>query len=367
MEVLKWILGILVFITVISISIALHEAGHLLVAKKFKISVPKYFVGFGPTVWSMKKGETEYGIKALPLGGFILVEDRSQPEDSPERALLSYVAPWKRILIFAAGPMVNIVLGVSILFGLLMSMPAYVAGTTIDRLADCSVNCAATEAGFLPGDKIIKVDGKDVSKLEDIQGFKQTGSEVIILRDGKELTLTPKANERNMIGVNMKYDSHDRTVSESISTIGTMFKLNAHTLASVPSKVPNLIDSITGSAARDRESISSVVGVGRVYGETAASSEPVKTKTQMFIYYAAMLNLGLGLANFLPLIPLDGGRIFIAMMDSVKLNWSKLRKKSYLPVHYKWVTAMTGVFGLMLFSFMGLVIIADIVAPISIK
>lgn len=368
--ILNWVLGIGVFLLVLTISVAVHEWGHLSVAKAFKIPVPKYFVGFGPTLWSKKHKGTEYGVKAIPLGGFITVEDETQPEASPERYLLSYVSPWKRILVFLAGPAVNIVIGLALMFTLLVAIPMKIVSTEVNLVDSCGdgvVNCAAAEAGFQPGDKIVEVDGKAIESAAEMQGkFSPAGSEVVVLRGEERVTLNPKANAEGLIGVQLLMVEQERTPTEAFATIGTLFKMNLNALATVPEKVPGILEAIT-SGEREADTVSSVVGMGRVYGETADSEETFSTKAQMMLYYSAMLNLGLGLANLLPLLPLDGGRIVVAVFDSVKMAWSRLLKKAYSPTEYKWVAAMTAVTGALVFGFMLIVIIADIVAPVSLR
>lgn len=365
---LYWILGVIIFLLVITISVALHEAGHMFTAKALKIPVPKYFVGFGPTLWSKKKGETEYGVKAIPLGGFILVEDTTQPEKSPERGLLSYVAPWKRILIFLAGPAVNLVLGIAIIFSVLMATPYSFITTTIDGINTCtsaSANCAAQQAGFKNGDKVIAVDGKKITNFEEMRGkFKQEGSSVTVERQGKPVNLKVKANDKGTIGISMALGERERTAGESADLIGQLFVKNAETLAQIPAQVPKLVSAITGQQDRDTEGVASVIGAGKAYGETTETRTlTTEDKVRSLAMYSGLLNIGLGLINLLPLLPLDGGRIFIAMLDSAKIRLDKLRKKQYVPTDYRWVQTMTYVTGVMVLGFMALVIVADVVAP----
>lgn len=363
-----WALGVVLFLLVISISVALHEGGHMAVARAFKIPVPRFFVGFGPTLWSTHRGGTEYGVKLLPLGGFVQIEDTKQPKDSMERSLLSHVAPWKRILIFLAGPAVNLVLGTVIFVSLLAATPVKYPSTTIETVDACAptVNCGASQAGFLPGDKVVKIDGNKVETVDDLHArFKSTGSEVTVVRQGQEVVLHPKANEAGKIGINLKVEERDRSLGEAFSTMGLLFKKNLEGLARVPSQVPHVMGVILGTEERTPETMSSIVGVGKAYGDTAATfTETTEDKVYTLIAYSALLNIGLGVANLLPLMPLDGGRIFIALLDSVRLRWARLRKKEYTPIGYKWVWSMTAVTGSVVMAFMLLLVIADIVSPV---
>src|SRR5215470_6079838 len=119
--------GIVVFALGILISVCLHEAGHMGTAKAFGMKVTRYFVGFGPTLWSFRKGETEYGVKALPLGGFVKIvgmtpqDDDVDPADEP-RAMWRYPV-WKRTVVMSAGSATHFVLGIAILWGLFAFVP----------------------------------------------------------------------------------------------------------------------------------------------------------------------------------------------------------------------------------------------------
>lgn len=365
-----WALGVVIFLLVISISVALHEGGHMLVARLFKIPVPRFFVGFGPTLWSKERKGTEYGIKLLPLGGFVQIEDTTQPEGSIERSMLSYVAPWKRTLIFLAGPAVNLVLGTLIFVTLLTVTPVKYPSTIVNTVDACSagINCGAEKAGVLPGDKIIMVDGKKIESLADMQSkFKKEGSTMVVVREGKEVTLYPKGNDLGKIGINMKSLERDRSLVEAFESMGVLFKMNLEGIAKVPQQIPHVIAVIAGQEKRDEETMSSMVGVGKAYGDTAATTTVSNTdKIYTMIAYSALLNIGLGIANLLPLMPLDGGRIFIAFLDAIRYRWARLRKLEYTPIDHKWVWSMTAVTGSLLAAFMLLLVVADIVAPVNI-
>jgi membrane-associated protease RseP (regulator of RpoE activity) len=211
-EALAWALGLIAFLIVLAISIGLHEGGHMGVAKLFKLDVPRFFVGFGPTLWSKKTSKTEYGIKAIPLGGFVQIEDPSQDKDAPERALLSYVSPWKRLLIFAAGPAVNIVLGTVILAIALMTTPVQMPTTQVKSTNPCVVAtdpaavtppCAASEVGILAGDKLIKIDGNEVKQNSDLQRLLKGKEKVTVEvdRNGSTQTFTVPLKNSKMASI----------------------------------------------------------------------------------------------------------------------------------------------------------------------
>lgn len=226
MTTLMFILGIVVFAIGLLISIAWHELGHLSTAKLFGIRVPQYMVGFGPTIWSRNKGETEYGVKAVPLGGYIRmigmfppgsdgkIEARSTSpfrgmiEDARSAAFeelrpgdedrLFYTRkPWKRVIVMFAGPFMNLILAVAIFFGVMMTFGVNTQTTTVGKVSDCVIQqsenrtkCAQSDqaapakaAGLKGGDKIVAFDGKAVEDWSALQSD-------IRANPGKDVTIT---------------------------------------------------------------------------------------------------------------------------------------------------------------------------------
>ncbi|MFH0172939.1 M50 family metallopeptidase [Streptomyces cacaoi] len=236
MTALMMILGIVVFAVGLLISIAWHELGHLSTAKLFGIRVPQYMVGFGPTIFSRKKGETEYGVKAIPFGGYIRMIGMFPPGDdgritarstSPWRGMIEDARsaayeelqpgdetrmfytrkPWKRVIVMFAGPFMNLVLAVGLFLTVLMGFGIQQQTTTVSSISPCVISqsqnrdeCKSSDpaspaaaAGMKPGDKIVSFAGEktdDWNTLSDLIRV-SAGKEVAIVvdRDGKELTL----------------------------------------------------------------------------------------------------------------------------------------------------------------------------------
>ena len=236
MTTLMFILGIVVFFVGLLFSIAWHELGHLSTAKLFGIRVPQYMVGFGPTIWSRKKGETEYGIKAIPLGGFIrmigmfppgadgritarstspwrsMIEDaRSaafeelQPGD--ETRMFYTRKPWKRVIVMFAGPFMNLILAVGLFLTVLMGFGIQQETTTVGSVSPCVIaqsenrdTCKSTDkaspakaAGLKKGDKIVSFAGVRTDKWDTLSDLirDSAGKDVAIVVDraGEEVTL----------------------------------------------------------------------------------------------------------------------------------------------------------------------------------
>ncbi len=233
--VLLYILGVVVVVIGVAVSIGLHEVGHLVPAKLFKVRVGQYMIGFGPTLWSKRFGETEYGVKAIPLGGYIsmagmyppakagarerggffrtMVQDArsasldSVPEGAEDRVFYK-LRPWKRIIIMLGGPVMNLLIAI-VLFGILLcgiGLPG--ASTTVASVQECvkpatssSTTCSASDApspaaaaGMKAGDRVISIDGTPIDSWEKetatIQALAGRTVPIVVERGGARVTLT---------------------------------------------------------------------------------------------------------------------------------------------------------------------------------
>ncbi|RRR72024.1 RIP metalloprotease, partial [Streptomyces sp. RP5T] len=256
-------LGIGLFAFGLLVSIAWHELGHLSFAKLFGIRVPQYMVGFGPTVWSRKKGETEYGIKAVPFGGYIRMIGMFPPGDdgrisarstSPWRGMIEDARsaafeelqpgddkrlfytrkPWKRVIVMFAGPFANLILAVALFLTVLMGFGISQQTNTVSSVSKCVIaqsqnreTCKASDpaspaaaAGLKAGDKIIAFNGvrtDDWNKLSDlIRANPDKTVPIVVQRDGKDLTLTAKIASNQVA----KKDSSGQYVQGEYVTAG---------------------------------------------------------------------------------------------------------------------------------------------------
>ncbi|MET9322033.1 site-2 protease family protein [Streptomyces sp. NPDC003038] len=245
MTALMTVIGILVFVFGLLVSIAWHELGHLSTAKMFGIRVPQYMVGFGPTLWSRKKGETEYGIKGIPMGGYIRMigmfppgEDgkvtarstspfRSMIEDArsaayeelqpgDESRLFYTRKPWKRVIVMFAGPFMNLVLALAIFFGVWMTFGINQTTTQVASVSPCVIKqsenrevckdgdpvAPAHAAGLRPEDRIVAFNGRGVSDWTTLQQQIRTTigpATLTVVRDGQQLSL-PVTLIENRVG-----------------------------------------------------------------------------------------------------------------------------------------------------------------------
>ncbi|MEU6240443.1 M50 family metallopeptidase [Streptomyces sp. NPDC047024] len=236
MTTLMFILGIAVFAVGLLVSIAWHELGHLSTAKLFGIRVPQYMVGFGPTIWSRHKGDTEYGIKAVPLGGYIRMIGMFPPDDagrvsarstSPWRGMIEDARsaafeelqpgdetrmfytrkPWKRVIVMFAGPFMNLILAVGLFFTVLMGFGIQQQTNTVSSVSPCVIaqsqhrdTCEKSDpaspaqaAGLKAHDKIVSFDGRPTENWNTLSDLIRDSAgknvPIVVERDGKQLTL----------------------------------------------------------------------------------------------------------------------------------------------------------------------------------
>lgn len=360
------LIGIIVFILALVATVGVHEAGHMTAAKLLKLRVPKFFVGFGKTAFSRNVKGTEYGVKWLPLGGFVEIVDDTQDEDAPERHTLAYVKPWKRQIIFSAGPLVNIVLGSLMLIGAIWSIPYTTGSNVVKSTLSCSEStyCGASEAGIVAGDKVLAINGSNVEDLDGIRELIKPSSVNVftVERDGETFELDVAADAKTMVGMTMTEKSVDRTFTESVGTYGVMMKQFGKTMLEFPRVAGETLNLFGEKYEPDQERLSSVVKIGETYTDYVQPEYNGVSRGSNLLYLTAIFNIGLGFANLLPILPLDGGRMAVAFGDSIKNFVRRLRKKSYEPISHKYVEAFTIVAGFVVMTFAGTIILSDTIA-----
>lgn len=431
MTLLLFVLGVLVFAVGLAASIGLHEVGHLYPAKKFGVKVTQYFIGFGRTVWSTRRGETEYGVKAIPLGGYVklvgmLPPAKDDPDARPRESntglftqlisdarhaeaelvkpgdeeRLFYRLPWwKKVIVMSGGPMVNVAIAFVLFAGIFGLYGVPEPTTTVSTVSQCVISseeqgrectaadepAPAAEAGILPGDSVQSFNGAAIQDWSQLVGLIQDNGDdravITVERDGEPLTMTINttvntvrdADDREVfvdagfLGVSPTSTLEQHGLLYTGEQMGVMTWDVAQALVALPVKVFDVGQAVLGLEERAQDSPISVVGAGRVAGEVTSDQEnPVANRIVFLVGLLAGLNLFVGLFNFIPLLPLDGGHIAGALYEGARRGVARVRGRpdpgfvdvaKLLPV-----ACVVGVALLV----MGLVLItADLVVPIE--
>ena len=445
MAPLYYTLGVVIFIGAILASIGLHELGHLIPAKRFGGKVTQYFIGFGPTVWSKQVGETEYGVKAIPLGGYVkivgmlppgaehlaeettydaqgntvvkvrksntgmftqLISDARaaewetiRPEDADR--LFYKLAWWKKVVVMAGGPMVNIAIAFGIflvVFGTYGNPGDLRISPVVDKVEACVVPAAedgrvctaddpispAARAGLEKGDRILAFNGTTITDWQQLQRLIRANdagaARITVRRDGATQVLTTNTT----VALRPTSATNDKQIQVgflgftptaalatggpvyTVEQMGTMAKQTVVALGSLPVKVWGVAEAIAGVKDRAADSPVSIVGGGRLAGETVSQQGfPLVDKAVFLLMLVAGFNFFIGMFNFIPLLPLDGGHIAGALWEAVRRGLARLRGRpdpgyvdvaKLLPVAYVVASALL-VMGVVL-------IVGDLVVPV---
>lgn len=395
--------GIALFALAILVSVALHECGHMWVARATGMKVRRYFVGFGTTVWSTRRGDTEYGLKAIPAGGFCDIAGMTAVEelapDEIDRAMYKQKT-WKRVAVLAAGPGMNFAIGLALVYAIavIWGLPnlhpptSAVIGATAcvapevakGELGTCAGPGPAALAGIQAGDVVVKVGDTAVHNFEEMAAAvrKQRGmTPVVIERDGVTMTKyvdvaqtqrwisdkdAPEAGPATVgaigVGAAQFGPTQYTPVTAAPATVAFTGDLMAElgkSLVKLPTKVGALVHSI-GGGERDPETPISVVGASIIGGDTVDHGLWVA-----FWFFLAQLNFILGVLNLVPLLPFDGGHIAVAVFEKIRNMIRSARGLvAAAPVNYLKLMPATYVVLVVVVGYMLLTVTADLVNPI---
>jgi len=310
--VLAILLAIVVFALTISLLVFLHEGGHFLVAKGFRVWVHEFAIGFGPAIWRRRWGETEYAVRVLPLGGFVRLagEDGTSEEDEhvPPERLFTSKPPWVRTAIVLAGPLMNVLAAVVL-------MIAHVGIFGVPYVEIVEVTPASPARGLLQsGDHILLIEGEKIYFTGQVQELVQRSEgkplEIVIERGGSRLKLsvTPywdEAKGRYLIGVLLREGQRPpRGMGESVS-IG--LRRIGNTLVLLYLGVKQVLSGQTSAG----EAFRGPVGIANLLGWSLSQG------FSYFFQMVALLSLVLGIFNLLPFPALDGGRILFIFVNAL--------------------------------------------------
>jgi membrane-associated protease RseP (regulator of RpoE activity) len=426
-EVLWYIGGVLFIALGIGFSIGWHELGHLLPAKLFGIKVPRYMIGFGPTLFSRKRGETEYGLKAIPLGGYITMIGMYPPAkpgakqrkgfgaDSIQAARdahSEYVQPgdenrmfyklpiYKRIIIMFGGPFMNLFLGLVLTLTALVGIGTYTRSTTVTEVSQCvpssftkQVACTEADAvgpakvaGLQAGDIVLSVNGQSVRNWDEITAYATNNPGEISLgvkrgTTNLEMMITPAIVNRPMttadgktvnqnvpfFGVVLEPIRQSQTIDKAVVYSGNVISSTFGLIATLPVQVYELVSSTIHGDQRNSNGPISLIGVGQAAGEIA--SDPAATlldKLGSGLMMLASLNFALFAFNMIPLLPLDGGHIAGAIYEAFKKAiWRLRRKPNPGPADTALLMPITYVVSGLLIVLSLVLLIVDLINPVS--
>jgi membrane-associated protease RseP (regulator of RpoE activity) len=407
---MSYALGVVLFALGILLSVCLHEAGHMYTAKAFGMKVTRYFVGFGPTLWSFRRGETEYGLKAIPAGGFVKIvgmtpQDEDVDPGEEHRAFWRHKV-WKKTIVLSAGSATHFIVGFVLLWiaasfvGVPNQTDVRSVHPVIGVVYDCvtpakapavpvtgcdkgQVKSPAASIGIQRGDQILSVNGVATETYGEVQQAIRSAptDEPVIVevrRAGALTTLRPSlvrgkvsdgsADSMPILGISPVLPPATVThgpvkgLRVSADYTGQLFTGTFTALKAFPSKVPKLFAALSGDE-RDPATPISVVGASRIGGEAISEGGP--NGPTIFLLVLASLNVFIGIFNMFPLLPLDGGHVAIAWFERVR-SWLAVKRGRPDPgsVDYAKLMPITYAVVIIFGAISVLTIVTDIVNPL---
>lgn len=425
MTVLATVLFAVLFFVCVMVSIALHEVGHLVPAKLFGVRVSKYFVGFGHTLWSTRRGETEYGVKLLPLGGYVRLMGMYPPQpprtgregrltrmadqaraaeyeeitDADRGRLLYEKKTWQKIIVMLGGPVMNLLLAFVIFLGVTATYGYYTPTLSVAAVSECVIaadrperTCTGTdpttpavEAGIKVGDRLVSFNGTDLTdwaQVGDLIRANRDGeARVTVERDGRLIQLPTvhtvlnhvpdrldpsRTVEAGFFGVT---PAIERRRGGPVAAAGQMWTLTTQSvvaLASFPVRVFNVAADLVTGRPRDVNSPVSIIGASRVAGEIGASDQLTDgDKAASWLSLLGSVNLFLALFNLVPLLPLDGGHVAAAVWEWLRRTVVRLAgRPDPGPVDTARGLPVTYLVGGFLLLGGAILILADLISPL---
>jgi RIP metalloprotease RseP len=346
--------------------------------------VSEFFVGFGKRIWSVQRGETEFGVKAIPAGGYCKIEGMSPNDEMPqgqeERAFYK-ASSGKKLIVLGAGSFLHFVLGFVLLFTLFAGIGTNQVLPVINEVVP---NSAAQAAGIQAGDEVISINGKRVTEwYKDVEVIRESqGAELTLVlnRNGEEVVVTTAARltdidgtKRYVLGIVNEVGLERSGVLVSIKNSATVTKgflvESVKSLGKLPEKIPALWGATVRGEERDANGLVGVVGVARVSGEAVGSDKltPME-RLATFVLIVASLNIFVGVFNLLPLLPLDGGHMAVAIADSIRAFFARLRGRPRpAPIDVTVLTPITMVVFVVLATLTLLLLVADVINPVTLN
>ena len=336
---------IIAAIFIFGVLIAVHELGHFLAAKACGVRVNEFSIGMGPALFHRQKGETEYAIRILPIGGYCAMDGEDEESDDPRS--LTKQSLWKKLLIFAAGALMNFLAG----FLLILILYSGTSTFSTTQVAGFAPEFDQEASSLQVGDVLWSINGERVYLFSDIDLLLNLGggqeAELVVVRDGEKVDLGK---------VSLPYQTYTGTNGQAYNGYGIyVVGEESSVLRVVKYSWLNAVDFVrlvrlslqmllTGGASI--QDLSGPVGIVSTITQVGKESETVAIAVQNIVYFAALIAVNLAVMNLLPLPALDGGRIFFLLLNGVL--FALFRKK--IPAKYEGYVHMIGMAGLLALS-----------------
>ena len=371
-------LGIIAFVVALLVSVMIHEAGHFLTARAFGMKATQFFIGFGPTLFSRRRGETEYGVKAIPAGGFVKIVgmtplEEVDPADS-KRAFFRQPAP-QRVVVLAAGSTMHFVIAILLAVGVAFLVPIAKPGSGVAAVSNCVpvtesattpaadpsgacpanyVDSPAKLAGLQAGDVVTAINGKTVNSDADAAPLIRRASSpdvtLTVRRKGQVLTLSaelasvkrdlatggPGTSDAYALGVQFGGDTGytSPSASRGLHQAGQYLSFNDqsvlfgtfYAIGNIGSEAGQLFNhNRAQDAANGGAQLSSVVGIAQLSGDIfATKGVPASVQIGSFLLIVGAVNASVGILNLLPLLPFDGGHIAVTLAE----RWTRRKRRT---------------------------------------
>lgn len=373
-------LGVVLFIIGLAVMILVHEWGHYMTAKRFGMKVEAFFIGFGPRLWSIHRGETEYGVRAFPLGGYVKIGGMNPfvevPESDKSRSF-GAKPRWQRAIVLVAGSAMNILLGLFILVIIFGAIGIPFPSLEIAELTtgEDGEPLPAAEAGLQPGDQIVEIDGRAVSEWEEFRalvranpeneisiGVERAGERVqVIATPMRVVEELPDGTEAEIGFLGLSPDDEfireppHVAVWSAVRTTGDFISLSVTGIVEVfgGDGIRSLFTSLSTPGEREptEDALIGPVGAGRIAGQVAQQS------LIDLLFFIVGVSIFLGVINLYPVPVLDGGYLALLAFEGITRRDVNFRK--LVPI---WVVF----FGLLMFLFAAILFL-DIFRPINLQ